>query len=70
MQERIPSADDYVRAFMRLTLTDAWLAMLRAHANAPNRAVYVTDLSEAAGYKTGDAANLQYGLLAEKLGIL
>jgi|HubBroStandDraft_6_1064221.scaffolds.fasta_scaffold289582_2 hypothetical protein len=43
---------------------------LRAHAQAKGRALTMRRLSEKAGYRTWRGMNLQYGLLAKKIGKL
>lgn len=41
---------------------------LRAHASAKGRALNMNSLAKAAGYANYRGANLQYGLLAERIG--
>jgi hypothetical protein len=40
---------------------------LKAHANAKGRALNMRSIARAAGYKSYRGANLQYGLLAERI---
>jgi hypothetical protein len=44
------------------------LVFLRAHQRAPGHVLTARRLAEAAGYKTYDGINLQYGLLAKRIG--
>src|SRR4051794_32270 len=43
---------------------------LRAHYNAPGRAMTATKLAEAVGYKSYHGLNLQYGKLADGIGAI
>jgi hypothetical protein len=43
-------------------------AFLQAHFDAPGRALTMTRLANAAGYKSYDGANLRYGILATRIG--
>lgn len=42
---------------------------LRAHVNSPGHTLSATQLAEAAGYRSFDGVNLQYGLLAERIRV-
>jgi hypothetical protein len=44
------------------------LLFLRAHYRAPGHVLTARKLAEAAAYKTHDGINLQYGLLAKRIG--
>ena len=63
----LPSVEDYKIAFEALQLSRGQRDMLRAHFLAPNHTITATDLADAAGYKSWQGANLQYGLLGKKL---
>lgn len=41
---------------------------LQAHFDAPGRALTMTNLADAAGYKAYNGANLRYGILANRIG--
>lgn len=66
-EEGAPSAEKYIEAFLQVSLTDGHVAMLKAHLHAPNHLISATKLAEAAGYENYNAANLQYGLVGEKV---
>ncbi|MEI6536852.1 MAG: hypothetical protein WCN98_16015 [Verrucomicrobiaceae bacterium] len=64
-----PTAADFVLAFKAIApVHDNHIAILRTHAQAPGRVRTVTQLAEAVGYNGYEAINLQYGLLAKKIG--
>jgi hypothetical protein len=63
----LPSVEDYKIAFEALHLSPGQWDMLRAHFLAPNHTITATELADAAGYKSWQGANLQYGLLGKKL---
>jgi hypothetical protein len=64
-----PIAADFVRAFMILTpVHENHIAILRAHARAPQRRRTATQLAKAIGYRNYNAVNLQYGHLAARVG--
>ena len=44
------------------------LEFLREHANAPGRALTARRLARAVGYQNHGGINLQYGLLAQRIG--
>ena len=44
------------------------LLFLQAHVDAPGHALTMTRLAEAAGYRSYHGVNLQYGLLADRIG--
>lgn len=63
-----PSAAEYRDALAQLApLHRNDLAMLKAHAAAPDHLITATKLAQAAGYATWGTANLRYGLLAQRL---
>lgn len=64
-----PTADAYAVGFARIApLADSHRALLKSHHAALNRTRTATQLSEAVGYENFNAVNLQYGLLAARLG--
>lgn len=62
-----PSALEYAEAFNRIAMSAGQEAMLQAHLDAPDHCITATQLADAAGYENWSAANLQYGLLGQKL---
>ena len=64
-----PSVQAYVDALrnIRPSLSDKHVAMLKAHARAPDRSLTATQLAKAAGYANHSAVNLQYGLVGKLL---
>ena len=63
-----PSAAEYREAFSQvMPLHPNHLAMLKAHLHAPDHLISATQLAAAAGYPNWNAANLQYGLLAQRV---
>jgi 5-methylcytosine-specific restriction protein A len=62
-------AADYLTAFENLlpTASPNHIVMLRAHFEAENRTITATELARVAGYENFNAANLQYGIFAQKL---
>lgn len=67
--EGAPSAKVYEEAFAVLLpdMPDSYLAMLRAHLDAPDRLLSATRLAEAAGYSGYEGANLHYGKLGQRV---
>ena len=63
----IGTVTDYVNAFMSLDIAESRLAMLKAHAKAPQQIMSLQQLADAAGYKDYSAATLQYGTLAKDI---
>lgn len=65
----LPSVDDYVRAFRAVEedITDNQRRMLVFHHAQPARAVSARTLAVHVGWKDYSAANLQYGLLADRV---
>lgn len=63
------TADDYQTAFMaiRKKMSDSDFQMLKAHFDSPNYIVTATELANKVGFANFKAANLRYGLLAQKL---
>jgi hypothetical protein len=65
----LPTQAQFVRALRGIAIpTGQQLTFLRAHVNAPGRALTARRLAEAAGYQDHRGINLQYGLLARQLG--
>ncbi|MDB5998873.1 MAG: hypothetical protein JWP52_572 [Rhizobacter sp.] len=64
-----PSVEEYTASLRKIlgTLSDRRLLMLKAHYEAPDRAVTAAQLSKLAGYASHGAANLQYGLVGRAL---
>jgi len=64
-----PEASKYIGAFsvIRGDIHDGQFAMLKAHHNAPDRAITATQLAKAASYDHWSSANLHYGLLGQML---
>jgi len=58
---------DYIEAFRATPIADHHAAMLRAHANAPERALTAAELAKAAGYASFASANSHYGKLARTI---
>lgn len=69
MPQLTPTTDSYLAGFALIApLHDNHRALLRANYSARNRTRTATQLSEAVGYENFNAVNLQYGLLAARLG--
>lgn len=65
----MPTSADFVRAFQQLEpIHENHIAILRHHARGPGRTRTMTELATAAGYADYKPANLQYGLLASRVG--
>ncbi len=64
------TADDYVSAFNKLKIETYHLRMLQANYNASNRTLTATELAKAVGYEDYGAANLHYGKLGHRVGML
>ncbi len=65
----MPSVNEYRSAFIHLNcIPNSYVAMLRAHQNAPNQDITATQLAQAVGYQNFNAANLHYGKLGRYLG--
>jgi len=62
------TADDYHAALIviREQMTDSDLRILKAHYESPNHVVTATELANKVGFANFNAANLRYGLLAQK----
>jgi hypothetical protein len=59
----------FVQALKRVPLPKGkQLDFLRQHVQAPGRALTASLLAESVGYKSHDGINLQYGLLAQRIG--
>ena len=58
----------FASALSQVSLTEKQHAVLRAHYEAPHRALTVTMMAKAARYKNYGGINLQYGGLAKRLG--
>ncbi len=65
----LPSVEQYKQAFefIRGSLSEGRIAMLRAQFLAPDHTLTATELAKAAGYKNFRGTNLQYGLLGAEL---
>jgi hypothetical protein len=66
----LASVDAYKRALLGLPRAGPGSArreLLRKHYFAPRRDLTADQMAELMGYKSGDGANLQYGLLAADL---
>lgn len=64
-----PTSIAYAKGFAAIApLHENHLAMLRLHYRAPNRIRTATQLAEGVSYENFNAVNLQYGLLAARLG--
>jgi len=62
------TANDYQAAFVaiRENMADSDLRILKAHYESPNYVVTATELASKVGFANFNAANLRYGLLAQK----
>lgn len=66
---REPSIDDFEQALSSLRPPRGRQPdFLRAHLKAKGRALNMRRIAEAAGYRSWRGGNLQYGLLAERIG--
>lgn len=66
---RAPTADDFLRALREIgPLHENHVAILRHHAQAPDHTMTMAEIAAAVGYNGYKAANLQYGLLAARIG--
>lgn len=63
----VGTADEYRRAFQALSIGRHQAAMLRAHANAADCTLTATELAQAAGYESYEAANAHYGRLGRQV---
>jgi hypothetical protein len=65
--DHVASIEQFRAALLaiRPSLTDNMLTMLRYQYRAPNHAATATELAQAAGYKTYEPANRQYGELGK-----
>jgi hypothetical protein len=61
-------ADDYQAAFIAIRgqMADSDLRILKAHYESPSYVVTATELASKVGFANFNAANLRYGLLAQK----
>jgi hypothetical protein len=62
-----PSVDNYVWALQQVKPSEKRKQMLQAHYNAPQHTITATQLTQALGYESFPAANLQYGLFAKRV---
>src|SRR4051794_25691389 len=62
------TADEYRAAFivLREQMSESDLDMLKAHFKSPKHIITATELAVKVGFSTFGAANLRYGLLANK----
>ncbi len=65
---KIPTNEQYLEALKSIDMTQNQKKMLKEHYDAPNRTITYTELADAADYENHGGANLQYGLLAKKIG--
>lgn len=63
-QFEVLTAQDYANALAELELTDSQRSMLRAHYQADQHTISVTEMAHAMGWATFHGANLHYGKLA------
>jgi hypothetical protein len=64
-----PTTDQFVKAMQTLQKPGGRQRdFLQVHYNATGRALTMTRLAKAAGYKSYDGANLRYGILAATIG--
>ena len=63
------TANDYQAAFIAIRdqMADSDLRMLKAHFESPDYVITATELANKVGFANFNAANLRYGLLAQKL---
>jgi hypothetical protein len=62
------TADDYKAAFIAIRdqMADSDLRILKTHYESPNYVVTATELASKVGFVNFNAANLRYGILAQK----
>jgi hypothetical protein len=66
---RLPTRSQFAHALATLpTPGGRQLDFLREHANAPGRVLTARRLADAVGYQNHGGINLQYGLLARRIG--
>ena len=66
---RSPSVSTFARALRSMNKPGGrQLRFLEAHCRAPAGVLTATRLAKAAGYRSFDGINLQYGLLAQRVG--
>ena len=67
--KRSPTAAEFTKGLKSLRRPGGrQLDFLRAHCAAPAGVMTATRLAKAAGYRSSDGINLQYGLLAQRIG--
>ncbi len=67
--ENVLITADFIRAFLAISpLHENHIAILRCHARAPERTRTAAQLAREVGYPSYSAINLQYGLLAARVG--
>lgn len=71
--EEFGTAEDYYRAFRVLLSSEKGIhhnhiGLLRAHFESPDHTAPWSALAEAVGYKNWKGVNLQYGILAKRVG--
>ena len=70
MKRSDPSAKQYVAALKAITpFSGKQKELLRVHYRAQSHAMTARRLAEAVGYKSYRGINLQYGLLAKRIGV-
>jgi predicted HNH restriction endonuclease len=60
------SVEDFVKAFEAIKPTQRQWQMLNAHVSRPNYDISASEMAEAMGYQSFEAANSQYGTFARK----
>jgi hypothetical protein len=67
MDYPVPTSDEYRQALSHLVLTPNQMTLLLTHFRAPAHTATAKELVKAAGTKTLQGFNLQYGRLADRL---
>lgn len=65
---RLPDEEAFVEALQSVTLADAQLRMLKAHAQAGDRGLTAEELAYAGGYADYSTANMIYGRAGRMVG--
>ena len=69
MAKREPTKSDFEKALRKIGIPGGkQLKFLQAHFASPGKASTATELARAVQYKSYDGINLQYGLLARRIG--
>jgi hypothetical protein len=64
----VPSKAQFMQALKTIRLRGRQLDILRAHIQAPGRAMTARRLAQSVGYQNNSGINLQFGLLAQQIG--